>query len=132
MGARSAPTVTSAGTETGTDTGTGNTADLTKPVAVLILSKQRLARALKRGLGSKASTTEAGKLVLDVLYRGTKVATARRSATGAGSYKLVARFSRKGRRALGRLRSAKLTLRLTVTDGAGNKTVKKKTVKLKR
>ena len=94
--------------------------------------RQRLARALKRGLGANASTTEAGTLVLDVLYRGKKVASGKRVATKAGAFKVVAKFTRKGKRALGRLRSAKLTLRLTATDAAGNVTIKKKTVKLKR
>jgi hypothetical protein len=52
--------------------------------------------------------------------------------TSPGSMKLTARFTRSGKRALGRLRSAKLTLRLTVTDAAGNVTLAKKTLKLKR
>lgn len=42
-------------------------------------------------------------------------------------------FTRKGKRALRGRRSARLTLRLTAKDAAGNATVKKKkTVKLKR
>jgi hypothetical protein len=46
--------------------------------------------------------------------------------------KLIAKFSRKGKRALARKKSAKLVFRLTVTDAAGNATVTKKTLKLRR
>ena len=133
-------TGTGTGTDSGTGTGTGSTppptggetADTTGPVAVLSFARQRLARVLRLGLPGSASTTEAGTLVLDVLYRGRKVASGRRAATRAGAFKVVAKFTRKGKRALGRLRSARLTLRLTAKDAAGNTTVKKKTVTLKR
>jgi hypothetical protein len=102
-------------------------------VAVLTFSSQRLARALRRGLGASGSTTEPGTLVLDVLYRGKKVATSgKRALTTAGALKLIARFTTKAKRTLGRMRSARVTLRLTATDAAGNVTVKKKTVTLKR
>jgi hypothetical protein len=102
-------------------------------VAVLAFRTQRLARVLRRGLGATGSTTEPGTLLLDVLYRGRRVATSgKRALTQAGALKLVAKFTRKGKRTLGRLGSARLTLRLTATDAAGNVTVKKKTVKLKR
>lgn len=119
-------------TGSGPGTGTGATPDTTKPVAVLTVSAQRLARVLKRGLAGSGSTTEPGVLVLDVLYRGKRVATAKRTAAGAGAYKLVAKFTRKGKRVLGRLRLARLTLVLRAADAAGNVAVKKKTVKLKR
>ena len=140
-------TGTGTGTDTGTGTGTGtgtptgdgggtpsaDAPDLTAPVAVLTLARGRLARALRRGLGATGSSTEAGVLRLDVLYRGKSVASSgNRSISAPGSMKLVAKFNRRAKRALGRLRSAKLTVRLTVTDAAGNVTVRKKTVKLKR
>ena len=92
-----------------------------------------LRASVRRGLGASGSTTEPGTLVLDVLYRGKKVATSgKRALTKAGALKLVARFTTKGKRTLGRMGSVRLTLRLTATDAAGNVTVKKKTVKLKR
>jgi hypothetical protein len=46
--------------------------------------------------------------------------------------KLTAKFTRKAKRTLARLRLVKLTLRLTATDTAGNVTVTKKTLTLKR
>jgi hypothetical protein len=135
-------TVTSAGTGTGTGTGSGTgttppppgngTADTIRPVAVLSVARQRLSRVLTRGIAGSASTTEAGTLVLDVLYRGKKVATAKRAVTKAGSFRLVAKLKARAKRALGRRRSARLTLRLTAKDAAGNVTVKKKTVRLRR
>jgi hypothetical protein len=122
----------SGGTPSG-GTPSGGTPDTAGPVAVLSFARQRLARALRRGLAGSGSSAEAGTLVLDVLYRGKKVATSgKRALTQAGALKLVAKFTRKGKRTLGRMRSARLTLRLTATDAAGNVTVKKKTVKLKR
>jgi hypothetical protein len=108
-------------------------ADTAGPLAVFSFSKQRLAHVLKKGFASSASSTEAGKLRLDVLYKGKTVATSGNRALGApGSMKLVAKFSAKWKRKLAHLRSAKVTIRLTATDLVGNKTVKKKTVTLKR
>jgi hypothetical protein len=128
-----APTSTTPGGTPPGPTPPGATPDTTKPVAVLSFAKQPLARALKRGLGGSASTTEPGTLVLDVLYRGKKVATSgKRSLAGPGALKLVAKFTRKGKRTLGRMRKVRVTLMLTARDAAGNATVKKKTVTLKR
>src|SRR5688500_14210647 len=128
-----------AGTGSGTNTGDGGgapsagTPDVTAPVAVLTFARGRLARVLRRGLGATGSSTEAGLLRLDILYRGKKVASSGNRSLGTpGSMKLVAKFNRKSKRALGRQHSAKLTLRLTVTDPAGNAAVRKKTVKLRR
>ena len=127
----SVPPVTPGGTPGGTPS--GGAPDTAGPVAVLTFSTQRLARVLRRGLGGSGSTTEPGTLVLDVLYRGKKVATSgKRALTKAGALKLIARFTTKGRRTLGRMRAARVTLRLTATDAAGNVTIKKKTVTLKR
>jgi hypothetical protein len=107
-------------------------ADTAGPLAVFSYAKQRLARVLKKGLATSASSTEAGKLRLDVLYKGKKVATASRALGAPGSTRLVAKFTAKWKRKLGHLRSAKLTIRLTATDLVGNATVKKKTVTLRR
>ncbi len=126
------------GNGTGSGNGTGGNnpapiADTAGPVAVLSFAKRRLARVLRRGLASSGSTTEAGRLRLDVLYKRKKVATSgNRAIAGPGAIKLVAKFTKKWKRKLARLRKAKLTLRLTATDAAGNVTVKKKTVTLKR
>ena len=141
-------TVTSAdtGTGQGPDTGTGGgpgtgnvpppaggeTPDTTPPVAMLSFTKQRLARMLKRGFASSALTTEAGTLRVDVLYRGKRIGTVQRVVGAPGRMKLVARLTAKGKRALAGLRTVKVTLRLTATDAAGNATVKKKTITLKR
>jgi hypothetical protein len=126
------PPITPPGVTPG-GTPSGATPDTAGPVAVLSFASQRLARALRRGLAASGSTTEPGTLVLDVLYRGKKVATSgKRALTKAGALKLIARFTTKGKRTLGRMRSVRVTLRLTATDAAGNVTVKRKTVTLKR
>jgi hypothetical protein len=129
-------TAPTAGTPTGgTPTGgtsSGGTPDR-PPTALLSAARQRLGRALSKGLVASAATSEAGRLRLDVLYKGKVVATSgNRAIARAGSKKLTAKFTRKWRRALGHLHSAKLTLRLTATDKTGHKAVKKKTLKLKR
>jgi hypothetical protein len=115
--------------------GTQTGADTTKPVATITVAKQRLGRVLKAGIVGSAASTEGGKLRLDVLMGRKKllVATSKsRALGGPGSMKLTAKFTRKAKRALARLRSVKLTLRLTATDTAGNVTVTKKTLTLKR
>jgi hypothetical protein len=115
--------------------GTQIGADTTKPVATITVAKQRLGRVLKAGIVGSAASTEGGKLRLDVLMGRKKllVATSKsRALGGPGSMKLTAKFTRKAKRALARLRSVKLTLRLTATDTAGNVTVTKKTLTLKR
>ena len=108
--------------------------DTTAPLAAINSSKgQTLARALSRGLVGSGTSNEAGKLRLDVLRSGKKVATSgNRALAAAGKMKLTAKFTTKAKRALARLRSVKLTLRLTATDAAGNVTVTKKTLTLKR
>jgi hypothetical protein len=87
----------------------------------------------QQGLVGSGTSNEAGKLRLDVLRSGKTVATSgNRALLAAGKMKLTAKFTRKARRGLARLRSAKLPLRLTATDAAGNVTVTKKTLTLKR
>jgi hypothetical protein len=127
------------GTETGgTQTGgtqTGGGADTTKPVATITFAKQKLARVLKAGLVGSAASTEGGKLRLDVLMGKKKLLVAtssNRTLRGPGSMKLIAKFTRKGKRTLGAMRKVTLTLRLTATDAAGNVTVKTRSVTLKR
>jgi hypothetical protein len=121
----------SGGTPTGGDI---PVPDTTKPFAVLSFSKaQRLARALRKGLVGSGSSNEVGKLRLDVLRAGKLVATSgERVLGGPGGMKLTAKFTTKAKRALARLRSVKLTLRLTATDAAGNVTVAKKPLTLRR
>ncbi len=127
----------SGGTPSGGDPSGGDppvTSDTTKPFAVLSFSKsQRLARALRKGLVGTGSSNEVGKLRLDVLRAGKMVATSgERALAGPGGMKLTAKFTTKAKRALARLRSVKLTLRLTAVDAAGNVTVTTKTLKLRR
>jgi hypothetical protein len=123
-------------------------ADTTKPVAALTFGKQRLPRVLTTGFVGSAASSEAGKLRLDVLLaRGLAkrlklagpsaaalvVATSKtRALGGPGSMKLTAKFTRKARRALARVRTLRLTLRLTATDAAGNVSVKTRSVTLRR
>ncbi|HMJ79141.1 MAG TPA: hypothetical protein VK507_24365, partial [Iamia sp.] len=110
-------------------------ADTTKPVATITFAKQKLARVLKAGFVGSAASTEGGRLRLDLVLGPKKlvVATSKsRALSGPGSMKLTAKFTRKAKKALGRMRKVKLTLRLTATDAAGNVAVKTRSVTLRR
>jgi hypothetical protein len=126
----------SGGTPSGGTPSEGNTPppDTSGPFAVLGFSKsQRLARVLAKGLVGSGSSSESGRLRLDVLRSGKVVATSGNRALGApGGMRLTAKFTTKAKRALAGVRSVKLTLRLTATDAAGNATVTKKTLTLRR
>jgi hypothetical protein len=136
------------GTPPGGGTQPGGTEpDTTKPVATITFAKQRLARVLRVGFVGSAVSTEGGTLRLDVLLapklaRKLKLAgpsaalvvakSATRTLGGPGSAKLTAKFTKKAKKALARLRTVKLTLRLTATDAAGNASVKTRSVTLRR
>ena len=109
--------------------------DQAPPRPGLEFAKQTLAKALRFGLVARGRSTEAGTVRLDVLIggrlakrlklskaaRSTVVATSGTKALAApGSLRLVARFNSRAKRALRRLRSLKASVRLTVTDNAGN------------
>lgn len=105
------------------------------------LARQRLATVLRRGLAFRMSCSEAcrveGRAALDsrtaarLHLRGV---VARRSASlpGPGSTKLVMSLSARARKALRRAHTVRVRVALTVTDLAGNRTVVRRTVRLRR
>jgi hypothetical protein len=136
------------GTPPGGGTQPGGTEpDTTRPVATITFAKQKLGRVLRVGFVSSAVSTEGGTLRLDVLLapklaKKLKLAgpsaalvvakSTTRTLGGPGSAKLTARFTKKATKALARLRTVKLALRLTATDAAGNVSVKTRSVTLRR
>jgi hypothetical protein len=111
----------------------------------LILRTQRLGKALSKGYGARFDSNEASTAVLDVFVEGSatrglkpaarkrvRVARGSRKLTASGRGTVTAKFTRKARRGLGRRRSVKVLVVLTVTDAAGQKSVKSRRVTLKR
>ena len=116
--------------------------DMAPPgVSARPLARQRLATVLRRGLAFRTSCSEAcrvdGRAALDastaerLRLRGV---VARRSASlpGPGSTRLVMSLSARARKALRRAHTVRVRVTLTVADLAGNWTVVRRTVRLRR
>jgi CSLREA domain-containing protein len=129
------------GTGTGTGTG-GNTQDRTPPTVRLLLTRQKLLRALKKGYICVFSTSELGSATAELFAVGKTArgaATRRKRAargtlkiTKTGRQRLVVKFTKKARKAFAKRKKVTLSLVLTVKDAAGNGTRKTAKVRLKR
>jgi hypothetical protein len=115
------------------------TPDKTPPVVKLLLRKQRLRGALKKGYVAAFSTNEAGKARAtlfarssDLRAKSVQVASGKLTIAAPGKFKVRLKFTKKAKKALTRLHRVKLRLRLVVTDVAGNVTTKTASVTLKR
>jgi hypothetical protein len=117
--------------------------DKTRPVIKLLLRKQKLRIALKKGYFCFFTDNELGTAVADLFAtgktaKGTAAAKRKRVAHGAlrvrktGKQKLVVRFTKKAKTAFKKRRKVTLTLVLTAKDAAGNVTRKTAKVTLKR
>jgi hypothetical protein len=105
----------------------------------------KLRQALIRGVPLLVSSDEAGSVTVELLASGRyaprvsvlPVAT-RRAGLGRGQLaargqvRVVARFTAKAKRRYRRLRRVPLTVRVVVTDGAGNRTVRQLRTTLRR
>ena len=120
------------GTVRGADRTFKTRPDTTKPVVRLLLRRQRLRRALKRGYVARFDDNELGVATLDLFAKRRRVAHRRIRVRKVGRRKIVARFTRKAKRTLRRRRKVRLRVRLTVADRAGNKRVVRRRVTLKR
>jgi hypothetical protein len=117
----------------------GGARDTTPPHVRLLLTKQRLRRALRRGYFVRFTTDEPGSAELAVFAnsrvlaaKSVRVARGKLRAAKVGRNRVVARFTKKARRRLGKRRSVRLRVALRVADAAGNVTTKSARVKLKR
>jgi hypothetical protein len=108
-------------------------------------AKAKLATALSKGYGLSFSTTEAGTAKVQVVVTGKAanglriviaktvvVATGSRGVAAPGKHTVVAKFTKKAKAKLKKLRSVKLSARLTFTDAAGNAAVATRGMTLKR
>jgi hypothetical protein len=114
--------------------GTQPDRDTLAPTLTLLLRRQPLLRALRRGYRVDFTTDEPATAVLEVFSkrRGSRVARGAKAIAGAGKSRLRARFNPGARRRLGRRRGVTVRVRLTVTDAAGNASTRSKRVRLRR
>ncbi|HZX54875.1 MAG TPA: hypothetical protein VFE86_09335 [Ilumatobacteraceae bacterium] len=106
--------------------------DTAAPVAKAAAARQRLGKALKKGLVWTVTTNEAGSALVQAKLKKTVVAKKTVKFSKAGTYRVVLKFTKKAKRQLKRKRSVKLVLTTVVSDAAGNKTPLTKRVTLKR
>ena len=96
------------------------TVDATAPNAGVRVPRQRLAGAIARGLRLGLSTNEAATLTVTLFYKGRAIGIVRSSRARAGERLVVLKVTRRGRTALGKVRTAALSARLTAQDALGN------------
>jgi hypothetical protein len=117
--------------------------DTTPPAVKLLLTKQKLLKALKKGYFAFFSDNEIGSATAELDAsgkdaRGTALRKPKRVAYGTlkvtktGKQKLVLKFTKKAKRAFAKRKKVTLKLTLVVKDAAGNATKKGATVVLKR
>jgi hypothetical protein len=87
---------------------------------------------LKRGLALQVRCPGACRIVAKLRYKKMQLGSARKALLKAGAAKLAVNVPRKARRAVRRLKRAKLILGLVVTDAEGKTTKLTRTIKLKR
>jgi Ca2+-binding RTX toxin-like protein len=95
-------------------------------------SSLRKSALLKRGLAVQLNCDGPCKIALELRYKSRKLGSARKTLLKAGVAKLRLNVDKKGRAALRRLKSGRLTLRVKVTDATGKVTSATQAIKLKR
>ena len=112
--------------------GGGGTTDTTRPRATLTASAQRLGRVISFGYRLKVRSNEQGKARAQLLRRGKVLRTSTRSLSAGVSRSFTLTLPRPTRRALAGVRSATFTLKVRVTDAAGNVRNLTRTLTLRR
>ena len=108
-------------------------------------AKTKLATALSKGYAVSFKTTEAGTAKVELFVSGTtarglrivvaktvRVAAGSRNVAAPGKHSVVAKFTKKAKAKFKRLRSVKVSARITFTDAAKNADVATKSLTLKR
>jgi hypothetical protein len=125
---------TGTGNGTGNGTGAGAQRDARAPRLRVSARRGRLSLALRKGYSVVVFCDESCSVSGQVAQSGRRATVGRGSArvSAPGKVKLKLRFTSAARQALRRKPSAKLTIRVTVTDAAGNAATKRAAVTLKR
>jgi hypothetical protein len=96
------------------------------------IGKVKLAKALKRGVAVNVTTPGPGKVTLKA-KRGSKVVASGSGKAGAnGAAKLKLKFTKAGRKALKKAKSAKLTVDVTYKPASGDAVKSRVKLTLKR
>jgi hypothetical protein len=119
---------------TGPPTGppAGPPPDTSKPIVSLFLLHPHFGRALKVGYATKLNSNEKGTVLVELFVGKTRVARGFKALTKTGKQTVIANFTSSARTRYSHTRRLTVTVRVTVTDAAGNKTVKEKTLTLTR
>lgn len=97
------------------------TTDVTRPaITSRAAGRQRLRRALAKGLRWSVTTNEPGVARVTAKVGTRTVARGTRSLAGAGRHRVTLKFTKKARKQLKRRRRIKLKITTVVTDQAGN------------
>ena len=106
--------------------------DRSAPAVRVTIARQRLSRVLRRGLAVTVGCSEPCKLEIDLLRGRARLAHASARLTTAGARTVVVKLGPRARRALRRMRTAKLTLKVRGRDAAGNARTATRSLTLKR
>jgi hypothetical protein len=122
--------------------GTTVVVDKTAPLVKLLLRAQRLLKVLKNGYAVDFSTNEPGSAVAELFAEGPdvkgaavkrkRVARGARTFTTAGKKRVVAKFTKRAKKAFAKRKRLRLLLVLTVKDKAGNVKKVSRRVRFKR
>ena len=99
---------------------TGGTTDTTRPLATLTTAGQKLGRVISSGYKLRVRSNETGKARAQLLRRGKVLRTSTRSLSAGVARSFTLTLPRATKLALARSRSATFTLKVRVTDAAGN------------
>jgi hypothetical protein len=105
---------------------------LAPAVTLLVGPKQRRARVIAKGLSITVGCSEPCTFTAKVLLGGRGVGSATGRLTAAGKKKIALKLTRKGKAGVRRMRSAKLVVRVTASDAAGNARTVTRKVTLRR
>jgi hypothetical protein len=116
----------------GTGGGGGGTTDTTKPRATLTAAAQKLGRVISSGYRLKVRSNEQGKARAQLLRKGKVLRTSTKSLSAGVAKAFTLALPRATKLALAGARSATFTLRIRVTDAAGNVRNLTRTLTLRR
>ena len=135
-------TTTTTPTTQTTQPGTTAATDRTAPVIALRLLRQRLLRALSKGYRARFTSNELGRAVVELFASGRdargaqtgrkRVGRGTRAITKTGTQIVVVRFTKRAKKAFAKRKKVTLTVRIAVSDAAGNRSVKSAKIVLKR
>jgi hypothetical protein len=117
-----------AGAGGGAGSGAGGGGAAAAAVAFKLVGKA----SVKSGAAFSIVCASACEVRATLAYKGKVVGSGRKTALAAGTVKVPVKLSAKGKRALKRVKKAKLTLRVTIKDAAGKTTTFSTAITMKK